>query len=97
VFGAVLKHPGDLVLGAGQQDRVRCILLAGVLAAQQVQRRLAAGPQQAVVIVGAAELVADDRRECNAVAVRQGGRAQRDLVGFELVGRRRVDAQGRRQ
>ncbi|SHW55368.1 Uncharacterised protein [Mycobacteroides abscessus subsp. abscessus] len=97
VFGAVLKHLGDLVLGARQQDRVRRVLLAGVLAAQQVQRRLAAGPQQAVVIVGAAELVTDDRCERDAVGVCQCGRAQRDLVGLELGHWGRVDAQGRGQ
>ena len=97
MLGAVAEDGRDLFFVARQQDRVGCVLFAGVLAAQQVQRRLAAGAQQAVVSIGAAELVADDGRERDAVGVGQGRGTQRDLLGLELVDRVGVDAEGRGQ
>ncbi len=41
-LGAVGEDRGDLVVIAGQQNRVGCVLNAGVLAPQQIQGGLAA-------------------------------------------------------
>ena len=62
VVRAVPQDRGDLVFVAGQQHRVGRVLDAGVLAAQQVQRGLAACAQQPGAVVDAAVLGADDRR-----------------------------------
>jgi hypothetical protein len=72
VLRAVLQGCGDLVVGSGQQHGIRSILLTGVLAPQQVQRRLAAGAQQAVPVVEAAVVRAHDGGQCGPVVLRQG-------------------------
>ena len=81
---AVPQDRGDLVVSAGQQHRVGRILRAGVLAPQQVQRGLAAGTQQPIVVVDAAVVRADDGGQRLAVVVRQLRRTQPDLIGFEF-------------
>jgi hypothetical protein len=84
VLRAIPQDLGDLVVGAGQQNRVGCILNAGVLAPQQVQRGLPASTQQAVPVVDAAILRSYDRRQRLLVPRRQLGRSQPDLVGGEF-------------
>ena len=79
---AAAQDLGDLVLVAGQQHRVGRVLDSGVLAAQQVERGLAAGAQQPGAVVGAAVLGADDGGQRVAVGGRQCRRPQLDLVGL---------------
>ena len=80
VVRAVPQDRGDLVVVAGQQHRVGCVLDAGVLAAQQVEGGLAACAQQPGTVVDAAVLGADDRGQRVAVGGRQRRRSQLDLV-----------------
>jgi len=78
------------------------ILSSGVLAAQQIHRGLAAGMQQAIPVVGAAMVRADDRGQRLAVLGRQLRRPQLHLVGVEVsfgrpghtqsLGQQRADA-----
>ena len=67
VVRAVSQDRGDLFFAAGQQHRVGCVLHAGILAAQQVQRGLAASTHQPGAVVDAAVLGADDRRQPLAI------------------------------
>ena len=84
VLRAIPQDLGHLVVGAGQQNRIGSILKAGVLAAQQVQRGLAAGAQQAISVIDAEMIRAHDRGQRLAVVRRQLGRPQPHLVGVEL-------------
>ena len=67
VVRAEPQDRGYLLVTAGQEHRVGRVLHTGVLAAQQVQRRLAAGAQQPGTVVDAAVIGADDRRQPLAV------------------------------
>lgn len=69
---AVPQHLGDLVVGAGSQDRVGCVLWFSVLAPQQIQRGLAAGAQQPGTVTVDAVRLADDGGEGGAVRRGQG-------------------------
>ncbi len=71
VVRAIPNDLGYLFFVAGQQYRIWRILHAGILAAQQVQRGLAAGAQKSGTVFDAAVLGADDRREPIAIGRRQ--------------------------
>ena len=76
VVGTEPQHLGDLVVATGQQYRVGSVLDAEIAAAQQVQRRLAAGAQQPVVVGDGDVGVTEDRGEAVPVGSRQRRRSQ---------------------
>ena len=63
------QNRGDLLVVAGQQHRVGCVLHSGVPASQQVKGGLAAGAEQPIPVVDAAVVSADDVGQCVAVGV----------------------------
>jgi len=67
VVRAEPQDRGYLLVTAGQEHRIGCILHTGILAAQQVQRRLATRAQQPGTVVDAAVIGADDRRQPFAI------------------------------
>jgi hypothetical protein len=93
VLGAVGEQRGDLVLVRGQQDRVRCVLTVDLVAAQQIQGRLAARMKKPRAVVGEAVLRTDDLRQAVEIGSRQSRRLYRHLVEGGLGARRRVDAE----
>ena len=92
MLGAVAQDRGDLVVVAGQQDRVGRVLYAGVFAPQHVGGGLAASVQQPVAVRSAEVLGAHDRGQRILICLRQRGRAQLDLVGFEFGSTRILEA-----
>ena len=60
VLGAAPQDCGDLVLATRQEHRVGRVLDTGILAAQQVQRRLAAGAEQSALVVDTVVVGSDD-------------------------------------
>ncbi len=88
-FAADPQDLGHIVLIGREQHGVRCVLNAGILAAQQIQRRLTAGPQQPARIVDPAERRSDRALQCVPVGVGQRGRTDPD-VGDVQIRRRRA-------
>jgi hypothetical protein len=84
----------DLVVVGGKEHRIRRVLFAGILAAQQVWRGLAAGSQQSAVVVGDAVRDADDVDQRLRVGGRQRRRPQTHLIRIQLGRGRAANPEG---
>ncbi len=94
VFGAHREDGGDLLLAAGQHDRVGRVLRLAAAAAQQVGGGLAAGAREAVGVGGADVGLADGRGECLEALGGEPGGVQDDLVGARPGSSDAGDAEG---